>query len=931
MNFTRTGPNMIRRLSKSDKYDLRLPGATTPHHRPVFTQPHFESEFAGIPKGKVPICDRMTSTVRKRLHIKQVQKKLLGLFPIIGWVRHYNLKEWLVSDIIAGISVAIFHVPQSAFAVVCMMTGAVVEQYKEEYGAANVATTLMFFVGLYQLALGFLNLGGLSVFLSEQFVSGFTAGVSFHIGSSQLGSLFGLKVDHFSGPFLLIRLYAQFFSLLPETHLPTLALSAVCIFILLFVKLAIDPFVERKIRMPLPTELLLVIAGTLVSRFMDLEHKHFDVIKHIPNTFPKPGLPVLDLTLVSKVAVPALTIAVVAFAVTVSLGRIFARRHGYEVVPNQELLALGISNFFGSFFSCFPSGASVPRSSIQDNVGGKTQLVSIINSVLIAIVLLYLGSYLEKLPVAVLAAIIFVSLKKVFMQIRDFWNFWLISKIDGQVWLVTFFATIILEVQLGLVIGVVFSLLTLVYKIQRPSTCLLGQIPNTDYYVPIKKYGMESTSPPYDELSDSMNSLPSTVAIDGASSSSSSLNSSTSPPTGLLELPRHVVLDFSRVTFVDGSSVVVLKQVFNEFMSIGIGVYIACCSVTAWDCPQEDSGATESAGMPYWIFGRKVRDIGIRTKEGRHRPSKCHSLMARSFRFHSWLCRLCGCFFIKNLYGRKDRLNPKVVWKSWYTIYATGCLAFIMWLDIGPLVTNGREAVRKRDKLHISLRVFMDAILLISKQETLPGLYVDQDRVHNVLLLRLRQRARRLLEGFKVRCLRKYIGSQLRVLRECVNIQGTGRFRCVDLPERLEAVRAQPSTIRQLKEEINDVWRWPLVVSSVCVLLVLCSCMYEVCREEFVLLNRISTVLYAAYITYEFMKLAFVSQNLINMAKAVKDTCKTVRSIEDSYFRHQIRHLYDTIDPEDMALKGADFFKLDVSLLVSVKDPILKHFCSDVK
>lgn len=668
-------PNMIRRLSKSDKYDLRLPGATTHHHRPVFTQPHFESEFAGIPKGKVPICDRMTSTLRKKLHIKQVQRRLLGLFPIIHWVRHYKLKEWLLSDIIAGISVAIFHVPQSfgysllasvpavnalytamfpmlmytifgtsrqlsigAFAVVCMMTGAVVEQYKEEYGAANVATTLMFFVGLYQLALGVLNLGGLSVFLSEQFVSGFTAGVSFHIGSSQLGSLFGLQVDHFSGPFLLIRLYAQFFSLLPQTHLPTLALSATCIFILLFVKLVIDPFVERKIRMPLPIELMLVISGTLVSRYMDLEHKNFDVIKHIPNTFPKPALPNLDLTLISKTAVPALTIAVVAFAVTVSLGRIFARRHGYEVVANQELLALGISNFFGSFFACFPSGASVPRSSLQDSVGGKTQLVSIINSILIAIVLLYVGSYLEKLPVAVLAAIIFVSLKKVFMQVRDFWNFWLISKIDGQVWLVTFFATIILEVQLGLVIGVVFSLLTLVYKIQRPSTCLLGQIPNTDYYVPIKKYGMaenirgikvfhfggpvhfanaeffraelsrrtvvdvvkvravrakeadtvpeplfwigvgESIAPPYDELSASTASLPSTVAVDGASSSSSSLSSSAAPPTGILELPRHVVLDFSRVTFVDGSSVVVLKQVFNEFTSVGIGVYIACCS-----------------------------------------------------------------------------------------------------------------------------------------------------------------------------------------------------------------------------------------------------------------------------------------------------------------------------------------------------------------
>ncbi|XP_077531061.1 uncharacterized protein LOC144143129 [Haemaphysalis longicornis] len=399
--------------------------------------------------------------------------------------------------------------------------------------------------------------------------------------------------------------------------------------------------------------------------------------------------------------------------------------------------------------------------------------------------------------------------------------------------------------------------------------------------------------------------------------------------------------------------------------------------------------------MPYWIFGRKVRDIRIRTKEGRHRPSKCHSLMARSFRFHSWLCRLCGCFFIKNLYGRKDRLSPKVVWKSWYTIYATGCLAFIMWLDIGPLIINGREAVRKRDKLHISLRVFMDAILLIRMiinffcmsigSSKLVAFYLRASTFERhirmascdccaprrflwsdvqrgcvcffyCMVFTLTARDLTSTKGSVLsqasmwtkivftmffyfvydsvhavslrassQVLAEYIGSQLRVLRECVNIQGTGRFRCVDLPERLEAVRLNLSTIRQLKEEINDVWRWPLVVSSVCVLLVLCSCMYEVCREEFVLLNRISTVLYAAYITYEFMKLAFVSQNLINMAKAVKDTCKTVRSIEDSYFRHQIRHLYDTIDPEDMALKGADFFKLDVSLLVSMAASVITY------
>lgn len=674
------GPSMIRRLSKSDRYDVRSPenGEAPPNQRQVFTQPHFDSEFAGVPKNKVPICDRLANSIRKRWRIKHLQKKLLGFLPIIGWVRGYDLKRWLLSDIIAGVTVAIFHVPQSfgysllasvpavnalytamfpmlmytifgtsrqlsigAFAVVCMMTGAVVEQYKEEFGAANVASTLMFFVGLYQLALGILNLGGLSVFLSEQFVSGFTAGVSAHIGSSQLGSLFGTDVGHFSGPFLLIRLYVEFFTLLPDTHLPTLALSACCIFILLFVKLAIDPFVERKIRMPVPIEMMLVIIGTVVSSYFDLEHKGFEIIGPIPNTFPEMDLPDLNLSLVTKVVVPALTIAIVSFTVTVSLGRIFARNHGYEVVPNQELLALGMSNFFGSFLDCFPSGASVPRSSIQDNAGGKTQLVSIINTALIAIVLIYLGSYLEKLPVAVLASIIFVSLKKVFMQVRDFYNFWKISKIDGQVWLVTFFSTIILEVQLGLVIGVVFSLLTLVYKIQRPSTYLLGRIPNTDYYVPVKKYGMaqeipsikvfhfggplhfanaeffraelsrrtlvrvhkvlaakkkeaaakpapplywvnavEPGPPLYDELSESTASIPATMVADveSSSSSSSSLSSPPTPSSGTAQLPRHIVLDFSRVTFVDGSSAVVLKQVLKEYQSIHIGVYIACCS-----------------------------------------------------------------------------------------------------------------------------------------------------------------------------------------------------------------------------------------------------------------------------------------------------------------------------------------------------------------
>lgn len=103
---------MIRRLSKSDKYVLQ---AGEHAHRPAFTQPHFDQEFAEIPKGKETLGNRLCNSVRKGFTSKQIRQRLLGLLPIIGWVRHYNLRQDLIADIIAGFTVAIFHVPQSEF------------------------------------------------------------------------------------------------------------------------------------------------------------------------------------------------------------------------------------------------------------------------------------------------------------------------------------------------------------------------------------------------------------------------------------------------------------------------------------------------------------------------------------------------------------------------------------------------------------------------------------------------------------------------------------------------------------------------------------------------------------------------------------------------------------------------------------------------
>ncbi|KAK8768277.1 hypothetical protein V5799_015253 [Amblyomma americanum] len=124
-----------------------------------------------------------------------------------------------------------------------------------------------------------------------------------------------------------------------------------------------------------------------------------------------------------------------------------------------------------------------------------TVIVSVVNIIIMVFMILFLGHYLEELPICVLAAIIVTSLKSIVMQVRNFKRYWDISKIDGQVWIVSFSTTVVFDIITGLACGVGFSLLTLIYKIQRPKTYLLGPVADTEFFVPVKKYQMISEVP----------------------------------------------------------------------------------------------------------------------------------------------------------------------------------------------------------------------------------------------------------------------------------------------------------------------------------------------------------------------------------------------------------------------------------------------------
>lgn len=469
--------------------------------------------------------------------------------PLLDWIRSYDVKGGeLNADLMAGLTIAVFQIPQcmgysllagvppiyglytsfltpliyaflgtskhasiGTFAIISLMTGSVIADMKaaaavsgssfiEGVTEIEIATTLALLIGLYHLLCFFLRLGYLAQFMSEQLTSGFICASAVYVLSSQLGYITGVKHLQSSGtgPFGLVRFYADLTSqvVAGEANLASVTISVFCIGLLIGWKFFLSPAVGRSphravaMLQNLPFELLLVAAFITASWYFQLEERfHLSVLGPIPQGLPAFATPLpLERIYGEGLWRTAIPLAIVAFAVTYSTGVTFGAKHGYEVSANQELLALGATNSLCAFFQCMPSAASLSRSALAETVGTRSQIAGLVNSVVILVVLLFLSPLLCFLPKCVLASIICVALKSLFLKVVDLKKYIKLDKIDGSIWIVSFFAVIIFNVDLGLYIGLAYSLGTLIAKSQRPKTYMLGAVGGTNVYVPLKHY-----------------------------------------------------------------------------------------------------------------------------------------------------------------------------------------------------------------------------------------------------------------------------------------------------------------------------------------------------------------------------------------------------------------------------------------------------------
>jgi len=184
----------------------------------------------------------------------------------------------------------------------------------------------------------------------------------------------------------------------------------------------------------------------------------------------------------------ALAISFMSYIASYAVAKTIRNQHkNYKISANQELIALGLSNIVGAFFLSFPVTGGFSRSAVNDEAGAKTGVALVVSAIVIIITLLFLTHLFYYLPKALLAAIIIVSVVKL-IQIKEAKFLWIANKYDFTLMLLTFLGTLILGIENGILLGVLLSLVVLIYNTSRPHIAVLGNIKGTTTYRNIKRF-----------------------------------------------------------------------------------------------------------------------------------------------------------------------------------------------------------------------------------------------------------------------------------------------------------------------------------------------------------------------------------------------------------------------------------------------------------
>ncbi|MFC4271225.1 sulfate permease [Sneathiella chungangensis] len=535
------------------------------------------------------------------------ESKIERIIPAVAWLRTYRIGEF-PGDLTAGIITAILLVPQAmaysilaglppevglyasivppilyAFfgssralavgpvAVASLMVASALGSLALPGSADYIVAALVLsaLIGVFLLIMGIAKLGFLANFLSHPVMSGFTSAAAIVIAFSQLKHLLGLDIPRGAR---IDEAVLYIFQHIPEANTTTVSISVASLLLLfglrqylgpLLIKLGLSEGIANTLVKAGPM-LVVVMMTVLSANMLWNETSGLAVVGSIPAGLPPLTVPSFDIALWRELAVSAALIALVSFVESVAIARVLASKRRQKIDVNQELVGLGVANIGAAFSGGSPVCGGFSRSVVNFAAGANTQLAAIITAFLIALSVLFFTPLFYYLPQSVLAAIIIIAVLGLvdFKALKVNWRY---SKSDAAAWVVTFIVVMAEGIELGIVAGVVISLILFLWRSSKPHIAIVGRVGNTEHFRNIKRH--------------SVRTCPHLLAIrvDESLFFANTRYFENYVLSAVVDQPdvKHVVFICSAINAIDGSALESLEQLISDLESAGVTFHLA--------------------------------------------------------------------------------------------------------------------------------------------------------------------------------------------------------------------------------------------------------------------------------------------------------------------------------------------------------------------
>ncbi|ELV8745253.1 SulP family inorganic anion transporter [Vibrio vulnificus] len=419
-------------------------------------------------------------------------------FPGLIQLKHYQ-KEWLADDVRAAFSVVAVALPVAiAYAqltgvsaivglyscVLPMLVYALMGTSRQLIVGPDAATcaviaavvtplaagdatkhwqlvmTMTAMTGMWCVLASRLKLGILADFLSRPILLGLLNGVALTIIVGQFAKVVGWKYEQ---RYLLERLW-EAPQRLADLHWPTLALSVATVAVYL---------VTKRFRPNWPAAMFAILITTSSVWLLRLQEAGVSVVGLTQGGFPNFQTPEFELGVTRELVVPALNLAMVSFVSMMLTARSFSAKNGYDIDADKEFRALGFANIASACSQGFAISGADSRTAVNDANGGKSQLVSIIAAITIAVIAVFIYQPLQFIPIASLGVVLIIAS----LSLLDLKGIWILRKRDKDAFYlasITFVSVLVIGVIPGITLAVLLGLFQFLRIVMRPSDQLLG-------------------------------------------------------------------------------------------------------------------------------------------------------------------------------------------------------------------------------------------------------------------------------------------------------------------------------------------------------------------------------------------------------------------------------------------------------------------------